>query len=175
MNVISIKMPVLMAAGLLLGAACTPSQTVSRNAAEAQALATTQDSNGTCWAREITPAIYEQVPGQVQVVQAELDPSGRVIRPPVYRNATVPRIVKPRGELRFRAPCPDQMTPEFIASVQRALLARGYYRGAVTGRMDTETVAAVRRYQSENGLDSGHLSLDTARGLGLVAVDLTES
>lgn len=162
-----------LVAVLALGCGCTPADSVSRAAAaEAQAMATTQDPDGTCWASEVTPAIYEQVPGQVQVVQAEIAPDGTVLRPPIYRNAPVPVVVQERGQLRFEAPCPNLMTPEFIASVQRALLARGYYRSSATGRMDSATVAAIRRFQTERGLNSGHLSLQTARDLGLVAVDL---
>lgn len=130
--------------------------------------------DGTCRARETIPAVYEQVMGEVQVVQAELAPDGTVLRPPVYRRDLVPRIVRPRSELVFEAPCPDRMTPDFIASVQRALAARGYFAGNVTGTMDAPTAAAIRRYQAERGLDSPRLSLETARALGLIAVDLSE-
>lgn len=131
--------------------------------------------DGTCRARETTPAIYEQVMGEVQVVQAEIAPDGTVLRAPVYRKAPVPRIVRPRSEISFEAPCPDRLTPEFIASVQRALAARGYFAGNVTGALDAPTSAAIRRYQSERGLDSARLSLETARALGLIAVDLSDS
>ncbi|MFZ5963343.1 peptidoglycan-binding domain-containing protein [Thalassococcus sp. BH17M4-6] len=157
---------------LMLAAACAPADGVTRSAAELQAIATTQQPDGSCWAREVTPAIYEQVPGQVQVVQAEIADDGTVLRPPIYRNATVPKVVKPRGELTFEAPCPDQMTPEFIGSVQRALKVRALYRGDITRRMDPPTIAAIRRYQAKRGLQSGHLSLETARALGLIAVEL---
>ncbi|MCR8546557.1 peptidoglycan-binding protein [Salipiger sp. P9] len=133
-----------------------------------------QLADGTCWAREVTPAIYEHVMGEIQVVQAEIAEDGTVIRPPIYRRAPVPKVVRPRGELRFETPCPDQMTPEFIASVQRALAARSYFSGSVSGRIDSATTAAIRKYQTERGLDSGQLSLETARALGLVATPLEE-
>ncbi|APZ55045.1 peptidoglycan-binding domain-containing protein [Salipiger abyssi] len=129
-------------------------------------------ADGTCWAREVTPAIYEHVMGEIQVVQAEIAEDGTVIRPPVYRRAPVPRVVKPRGELRFETPCPEQTTPELISSVQRALAARGYFSGSVTGRFDAPTQAAIRKYQKERGLDSAQLSLETARALGLIATPL---
>lgn len=123
-----------------------------------------------CTAREETPAIYEQVMGEVQVVQAEIAPDGTVLRAPIYRRAPVPKVVRPRAEISFEAPCPESLTPEFIASLQRALYARGYYTGPVTRSMDAATSAAIGRYQSERGLDSSQLSLETARSLGLVAV-----
>ncbi|MCA0939502.1 peptidoglycan-binding protein [Salipiger pacificus] len=131
-------------------------------------------ADGSCWAREHIPAIYEQVQGEVLVVQAEIAEDGTVLRAPIYRRTKVPKLVRPRGEMRFEAPCPAQMTPEFIASVQRALAARGEFSGAVSGEMDAPTRAAVRRYQAARGLDSAQLSLETARALGLVAIDLSE-
>lgn len=131
-------------------------------------------ADGSCWAREHIPAIYEQVQGEVLVVQAEIAEDGTVLRAPIYRRTQVPKLVRPRGEMRFEAPCPAQMTPEFVASVQRALAARGEFSGAVTGAMDAPTRAAVRRYQTARGLESGQLSLETARALGLLPVDLSE-
>lgn len=130
--------------------------------------------DGSCRARDTVPAIYEHVMGEVQVVQAEIAEDGTVIRPPIYRRAPVPRVVRERAEITFEAPCPDQMTPEFIASVQRALAARGLFAGTVTGTLDPPTAAAIRRYQSERGLESAQLSLETARALGLIAVDLSK-
>ncbi len=160
---------------LALAVSCTHMDTVSRDDLGDMVIDTQPpietDYEGTCWAREVTPAVYEQVMGEVQVVQAETDADGRVIRPPIFRKGLVPRIVRPRSELRFEAPCAAQMTPDFIASVQRALTARGYYAGLITGIRDPATQDAIRRYQKERGLDSSQVSLETARALGLVAVD----
>ncbi len=128
------------------------------------------DGAGGCYATERVPAIYEQTPGEILVVQAEIAEDGTVLRPPIYRRALVPKVVRPRGEMRFATPCPSDLTPDLIASVQRALAARGLYGGAATGRLDGATRAAIRRFQSERGLDSGTLSLETARSLGLIAI-----
>lgn len=155
---------------LVLLAACAAPQLPEDEAP----LPTETAADGSCWAREHVPAIYEQVAGEVLVVQAEIAEDGTVLRAPIYRRTQVPKLVRPRGELRFEAPCPAQMTPEFIASVQRALAARGHFAGSVTGEMDAPTRAALRRYQSARGLDSGQLSLETAKALGLVAVDLAD-
>ncbi|MDU8913145.1 peptidoglycan-binding domain-containing protein [Aestuariicoccus sp. MJ-SS9] len=165
-----LPLPAGAAAALTLLTACSGGDTVSRAQLAPEPPPQTQAADGSCWAHEITPAVYEQVMGEVQVVQAEIAPDGTVIRPPIYRRAPVPRVVQPRGEIRFEAPCAAMLTPEFIGSVQRALAARGYFRGPVTGRFDAATTAAIRSFQSERGLDSGQLSLETARTLGLVAV-----
>ncbi|MDD9732664.1 peptidoglycan-binding domain-containing protein [Mameliella sp. AT18] len=162
---------------LVLLAACDTPQSVSREAQSpntAPPLAEHLD-DGTCQARDLRPAVYEHVMGEVQVVQAEIAEDGTVIRPPIYRRAPVPKVVRERAEITFEAPCPEEMTPEFISSVQRALAARGYFSGNISGRMDAPTTAAVRTYQSERGLESAQLSLETARALGLVAVELPET
>ncbi|MEC7670177.1 MAG: peptidoglycan-binding domain-containing protein [Pseudomonadota bacterium] len=160
----------LFPALLIALAACTPVDTPPE--APAPQFTTQKAEDGSCWGTVVIPAVYEQVPGQVQVVQAQVDENGTIIQPPIYRNATVPKEVRPRREKRFPAPCPDQITPEFIASIQRALLARGYYRGGVTSRFDEPTLNAILRFQSERGLKSSQISLDSARELGLAAVDL---
>ncbi|CUH76166.1 peptidoglycan-binding domain-containing protein [Tropicibacter naphthalenivorans] len=161
---------------MALVAACSAPEPVSRaSTPEPQPVGpppmATPSGDGGCIAHEITPAVYEQVMGEVQVIQAEIAPDGTVVRPPVYRKAPVPRIVRPRAQITFDAPCPEQLTPEFIASIQRALGARGYFSGNVTGMLDAPTTAAIRRYQSDRGLNSAQLSLETARGLGLIAVE----
>jgi peptidoglycan hydrolase-like protein with peptidoglycan-binding domain len=125
-----------------------------------------------CYATEVTPAEYQYVMGQVQVVQAKIAADGTVLQPPVYRNQPVPREVKPRGELTFKAPCPTTVTPEFIASLQRALFARSYFEGRINGRLDKATMTAIGRYQRRHGLDSEQLSLKTARQLGILAVEI---
>ena len=128
------------------------------------------DAEGRCWATEPVPAIYDQVAGEVLVVPPVTDAKGAVLQAPVYRRAQVPRIVRPRGEIRFETPCPETLTPAFIASLQRALAARGFYVGAATGRMDAPTRKAIATYQARQGLKSDQLALQTARTLGLVAV-----
>lgn len=125
---------------------------------------------GTCWGRTISPAVVVTVTEQVQEAPARINPDGSIGKPPVYRTETRQEIATPRRDNWFQTPCPEVTTPEFIASLQRALAARGIYSGPVTGTMDPETRAAVRSYQRGNGPDSGVISLEAARALGLVAV-----
>lgn len=154
----------------LLGLAAAGCATPPKTPDPAPAVAPTPDETGRCWATEPVPAIYEQVGGEILVIPAETAPDGTVLRAPVYRRAMVPRLVRPRGEIRFETPCPALLTPGFVASLQRALAARGYYVGAPTGRMDAPTRSAVGQYQARHGLDSDQLSVETARDMGLIAV-----
>lgn len=129
---------------------------------------------GACWEADITPAVIETTTEQILVTPEEKAPDGTVIQPAVWRTDTRQRIAQEREVVWFRAPCPEEMTVELIATLQRALLARGYYTGAVSGTMDPATAEAVRRWQAERGLDSPRLSLGAARELGLVTVPLEE-
>lgn len=121
---------------------------------------------GTCWGRDATPAVIETVTEQVILDEADA---------PVYHTETSQNIITPREDTWFETPCDDVMTPEFNASLQRALEARGHYRGSITGRLDGRTRAAIRAYQKPQGLDSGLLSLAAARQMGLMQVDLEDA
>ena len=126
---------------------------------------------GTCWGKTVSPAVVETITHKVLVQPAQISSDGRVQAPPIYKTEDMQHVVRPRKENWFEVPCDAQMTPEFIASVQRALQARGYYRGPITGEMNTRTRTAVRKYQQSEGFDSSILSVAGARKLGLIAVD----
>lgn len=127
-----------------------------------------------CWADDVTPAIIETLTEQIQVAPEELGPKGEVIRAAVFETKTAQRIVQDRREVWFRAPCENILTLDFVASLQRALKARGLYTGALTGQLDEPTRRAVRRYQEPLGLNSERLSLAAARRLGIAAGDFEQ-
>lgn len=164
--------PFLLAA-LLLGAlsACTPIEHERSEITRAGQDAPPGAAPGSCWGKHTTPAIIETVTHQVMLQPALVSPDGTVIQPATFKTETRQDIVRPRRKTWFKAPCPEDLTPEFIASVQRALVARSLYHGTITGEMDRATRAAVRRYQETQGLDSSLLSLANARKLGLVAIE----
>lgn len=124
-----------------------------------------------CYGREIQPAVIETVTEQIMAEPEELDRDGNVRRPAVFVTATEQRIVEDRTETWFETPCAMEGNAEYIATLQRALAARGYYVGTASGVMNRETVAAIRAYQLPQGLDSGVLSLAAARQLGLSVWD----
>ncbi len=124
-----------------------------------------------CWQNDIRPAVIETVTEQVIVEHETRDAAGTIITPARFASEAKQRIVEDRRTVWFRVPCPDTMTPEFIATLQRALKARGLYLEPLTGAMDGPTRKALRSWQQSRGLDSDHLSLAGARELGLVAGD----
>jgi peptidoglycan hydrolase-like protein with peptidoglycan-binding domain len=65
---------------------------------------------------------------------------------------------------------PSQMnpTPDRISEIQSALSRGGYYTGDSTGKIDANTLEAIQRFQSANGLDTtGKLDALTLQKLGL--------
>ncbi len=78
-------------------------------------------------------------------------------------------------ETAFRVPCPETVNSVFVSSLQRALQARDYYRGPITGQPDSATRDAVRAFQRANGFDSPILTLETAQRLGLSPRDFGQN
>ncbi len=129
--------------------------------------------DGACYGKDVTPAIIETVTEQVLVQPAQTAEDGTVVAPAAYRTETRQHIVQERHEYFFEVPCAEALTPQFIASVQRALAARGLYRGAITGEMDARTRRAIRKFQLP-GFNSDILTMGSARRLGLVAYEWPE-
>ena len=125
------------------------------------------------WAVKLCGSAGNPDPGGVVNVLG-IASDGAVLEPPIYKTDTRQRIVRERRELWFEALCDSRLTPEFVASLQRALAVRGLYAGPVTGSVDARTRNAIRSYQKAQGLDSAVLSLAAARQLGLVTIDRPE-
>ena len=148
--------PFALIALTALLAACQPSSEPEvRRAEPAPAAMQTPITEGAgCWATDRIPAQTETV----------FDTAANGTRSP--REV----VLRPAEDRRFAVPCAEEMTAELIASLQRALAARGHYAGPISGTLDAATTEGVRRFQAPLGLDSGVLTLDAARHLGLVAV-----
>lgn len=125
-------------------------------------------SSGGCFATDQTPAVIETTIEDVLVSPAVVGSDGSITSPAKFRSVTRQNIVQERREVRFQTPCPPVMDEAFLASLQRALKARGHYPGPINSTMDKATTAAIRSYQSANGLNSATLSMATARALGLL-------
>ncbi len=126
---------------------------------------------GACYGKEISPAVVETVTRQIKTRDASYADDGTLLTPASYRTETFQKIVTERADIWFKVPCQEDKVDAYVASLQRALSVRGYYRGKITGELDLRTRKAIRRYQKPRGLDSNKLSLDSARSLGLAAVE----
>jgi hypothetical protein len=147
---------------------------------------------------QIAPArvMRQSVPAQTQTIARRVLVNEATVRevmvPGTSTNVTVQTLISPSAERRSLAPeqrgtvnrqivetaeryewvpvvC--EATPSGVVSVtaaQRALAAKGLYRGAIDGIVGTQTTHAIREFQRQNGLPgNGSLTVETARRLGL--------
>jgi Putative peptidoglycan binding domain len=85
-------------------------------------------------------------------------------------SAAAPKKKKSRRKSRATPRGPTQKAPtaERISEIQSALARSGYYKGDPTGKWDADTVAALGKFQSANGLEpSGKLDAPSLQKLGL--------
>lgn len=125
---------------------------------------------GACYARDITPAVIETVTEQIVASPAIVAADGTITQTASYRTETHQKIVKPRSDIWIETPCDEVQTIEFTATLQRALKARGFYKGKITAILDPRTRRAIRAYQITQGLDSAVLSVESATKLGLIEI-----
>jgi peptidoglycan hydrolase-like protein with peptidoglycan-binding domain len=79
------------------------------------------------------------------------------------KKKTVSKKHHSKHEPTQRAP-----TPARISEIQTALARDGYYQGQPNGKWDSNTVAAMQKFQSGNGLEaSGKLNALSLQKLGL--------
>lgn len=127
---------------------------------------------GVCWGHIPGQQITEIVSDIVLATPAIVDASGRETSPAIYRKVTRPQTFNEGDGRWFTRTCDTALTPDFVMTLQRALQARGLYRGEATGVMDARTRRGVKGYQTPQGLDSSVLSQVAAQQLGLIAVEL---
>jgi peptidoglycan hydrolase-like protein with peptidoglycan-binding domain len=67
-----------------------------------------------------------------------------------------------------REPSQKAPTADRVSEIQSALARGGYYQGDANGKWDSNTVAAVQKFQSANGIEAnGKLDAPTLQKLGL--------
>jgi peptidoglycan hydrolase-like protein with peptidoglycan-binding domain len=82
--------------------------------------------------------------------------------------ASKPAVRKKKHHASKRQISQMAPTPDRITEIQSALARKGYYQGDPNGKWDSNTVEAVQKFQSANGIDSdGKLDAPTLQKLGL--------
>ena len=133
------------------------------------------------------PAEYRTVSKRVMV---EPPKTQTIDIPAEYKTVRVKKVVAPASERRITIPeetavvteqklvsegemawrpilCETNTTPSVISKLQRALDSAGYSPGRIDGVLGAQTRNAVSRYQSDNGLPSGQLTMQTLEKLGV--------
>ncbi|SLN30228.1 Putative peptidoglycan binding domain protein [Roseovarius litorisediminis] len=125
---------------------------------------------GTCWEKSSIPDAGAPLTGRMWEIPSSSGTNGSDVKPAADDAELQESDFEARKDIWFETPCREVLTPEFIASLQRALKARNLYAGPVTGEYGTQTSAAVYSYQAPQGLQTGVLSIAAARQMGLVAI-----
>jgi hypothetical protein len=87
---------------------------------------------------------------------------------PAEVRAPQPVLISPERYGWIRVLCDTEATPARIVGVQRQLSAAGVYQGPVDGRYDSNTTAAVERFQAQRHIeDRGYLSYATLSALSV--------
>jgi peptidoglycan hydrolase-like protein with peptidoglycan-binding domain len=83
-------------------------------------------------------------------------------------SATSTKKKKTKHHSSKREPTQKAPTPDRISEIQSALARGGYYQGQPNGKWDSNTVAALQKFQSDNGMNaSGKLDALSLQKLGL--------
>ena len=130
----------------------------------------TDAPKGSCWQKNITPAVFDTVTHQIRVPQQKNpSQSDEQTLPTVqYQTKTRHVMIKKRNEAWFETLCPAQMDKALVTALQHALTDRKLYHGAIHGRLTDDTRTAIRTLQHKDGINSDVLSLRTAESLGLL-------
>lgn len=117
------------------------------------------------------PRVAErQIPAQYQTVKVRkmVEPAREESRtiPAVTRTEQRRKIVRPASVEWREVLCETNASTAKVVEVQRALATKGYANPA-DGRFGPATLSAMERFQRENGLAVGYLTIETVRALGV--------
>ena len=88
--------------------------------------------------------------------------------PAEYTTVTKRLLVKKGGFTEWREVlCSENVTPNLILQIQRALKERGYDSGAVDGVLGSRTKSAMIQFQNDKGLPIGQMDMQTLQQLGV--------
>ena len=114
-------------------------------------------------AETVIPAVYKTVKRR-QLVSPETVTQNLV--PAKYTTKKERRLVKQGGfTVWTEILCESKTTSGKVSAVQTALKERGYDPGPIDGVMGIQTQAAMKQYQTDNGLPVGNMNLETLKSL----------
>jgi len=137
---------------------------------------------------EIIPAVYEEVVERVKIreayktwkkgegpIQKYDEATGRKLVTPAKvdrieipaRYETVYETVKATpGKMEWRPIlCSTNVSEDIISRLQIALRDKGFNVGVIDGVLGAGTMNAVKRYQKDNGLAEGQITIETLKSL----------
>lgn len=109
-------------------------------------------------------AVYEEVPVQKLVSNAVITKTPIPAKNQSFTKTT--KVANARLEWR-PVMCETNLNSEIISSIQRALGDKGYDTGATPGVIDKEMFTAVEKFQQDENLPQGGLTISTIEALGV--------
>ena len=113
-----------------------------------------------------------EIPMEYKIVAKEVvvrdESFEEVVIPPTYKTIQERYVSRAGGYQEWREVlCGDDLTSDRIRRIQVALKAEGYDPGPVDNILGSQTKAALKKFQMENGLPVGNLDRETMRVLGI--------
>ena len=121
--------------------------------------------------RKITPAEISTLLETRLFQPKKRNTAGQLVSPAQYETTLTQTITKPRCVTKIDAVCSEDMTPEFITSLQRVFQACELFSSTITGSMDMSTRRAILNFQTFRGVSSATVTKAAAQALGLVVID----
>ena len=125
--------------------------------------------------REVVDVPEHQQAYEVEAVYAmkkvmvEVEParSETITHPAIYKDVTRQNIKRGAEPVWLEVLCERNANPALVRDVQKALKARGYFQGPVTGTLGQQTIQAMQKFQADQGLAQGQVSMESVRALGI--------
>jgi hypothetical protein len=112
----------------------------------------------------VIPAVFGKTKVKEVVEAARTE---KIVIPATYKMVTEIRTLKDAEPVWSEVLCERNATPAKIREIQTALKKRGYDPGAIDGVLGTKTVTAMQKFQADQGLAQGQISVDAAKELGV--------
>jgi hypothetical protein len=110
------------------------------------------------------PAVYEKRKVRTEITPAHTE---TYTIPATYRDIDKTRFVGKADVVWREVICNKNAKSDTVAAIQKALAAKGYYHGKIDGFLGTGTVAAMQKYQADQGLPQGQVSVEAVQMLGV--------
>lgn len=119
-----------------------------------------------------------RTPNLQKSISAKLSVNRRLVQNLGFGKGLIPDRKKQRYNRRYRKFVKDfnviakhmnaisLLRSERLAEIQTSLKVKGFYKGPINGRLDLETVEAIKKFQEANGiLPTGELDIQTVSKL----------
>ncbi|ESQ74676.1 peptidoglycan-binding domain-containing protein [Asticcacaulis sp. AC402] len=112
----------------------------------------------------VVPAVYKKQKVKEVITPARVE---TVEIPAVYREEVRSRVTDGAQPVWREVLCDRNASPALVSDIQRELNKRGYNAGPVDGKLGSGTVSAMQKFQADQGLPQGQMSVESVRALGI--------